>query len=78
MPIVIAAQGDTVDSLCWQYYGRTAGVTEAVLDANPDLRTLAQSSPRHSCHPAGRRPSTRTAPSGEPMGLNTKRTARHG
>ena len=27
---VIAAQGDTVDSLCWHYYGRTAGVTESV------------------------------------------------
>ncbi|MFU3873508.1 tail protein X [Pseudomonas aeruginosa] len=37
MPTVTAAQGDTVDSLCWQYYGRTAGVTEAVLDANPGL-----------------------------------------
>lgn len=37
---VIAAQGNTVDSLCWQYYGRTAGVTEAVLDANPGLADL--------------------------------------
>ena len=37
MATVIAAQGDTVDSLCWQYYGRTTGVTEAVLDANPGL-----------------------------------------
>ena len=37
MATVIAAQGDTVDSLCWSYYGRTAGVTEAVLDANPGL-----------------------------------------
>ena len=37
MATVIAAQGDTVDSLCWQYYGRTAGVTEAVLEANPGL-----------------------------------------
>lgn len=40
MPTVIAAQGDTVDSLCWGYYGRTAGVTEAVLDANPGLADL--------------------------------------
>ncbi len=30
-------QGDTVDALCWRHYGRTAGVTEAVLDANPGL-----------------------------------------
>lgn len=40
MTTVIAAQGDTVDSLCWHYYGRTAGVTEAVLDANPGLADL--------------------------------------
>lgn len=40
MATVIAAQGDTVDSLCWQYYGRTAGVTEAVLDANQGLADL--------------------------------------
>lgn len=30
-------QNDTVDTLCWRYYGRTAGVVEAVLDANPGL-----------------------------------------
>lgn len=40
MLTVIAAQGDTVDSICWDYYGRTAGVTEAVLDANPGLADL--------------------------------------
>jgi phage tail protein X len=32
-----ANQGDTVDALCWRHYGRTAGVTEAVLEANPGL-----------------------------------------
>jgi phage tail protein X len=32
-----AQQNDTVDALCWRHYGRTAGVTEAVLDANPGL-----------------------------------------
>ena len=37
MPTVIANQGDTVDAICWRYYGRTAGVTEAVLEANPGL-----------------------------------------
>ena len=38
MPVAIRAnQNDTVDSLCWRYYGRTAGVTEAVLQANPGL-----------------------------------------
>ncbi len=30
-------QNETVDALCWRFYGRTAGVTEAVLDANPGL-----------------------------------------
>ncbi|MEZ0528975.1 tail protein X, partial [Pseudomonas sp. Env-73] len=32
MPVTIRAnQNETVDALCWRYYGRTAGVTEAVL-----------------------------------------------
>lgn len=30
-------QNDTVDALCWRHYGRTAGVVEAVLKANPGL-----------------------------------------
>lgn len=30
-------QNDSVDTLCWRHYGRTAGVTEAVLAANPGL-----------------------------------------
>ena len=30
-------RNDTVDALCWRFYGRTAGVTEAVLEANPGL-----------------------------------------
>lgn len=38
MPIATRTnQNDTVDALCWRHYGRTAGVTEAVLDANPGL-----------------------------------------
>ncbi len=36
---VQALQGDTVDQLCWRHYGLTAGVTEAVLAANPWLST---------------------------------------
>ncbi len=32
-----AQQGDTVDEICLRYYGRTAGVTEAVYEANPGL-----------------------------------------
>ena len=34
---VRANQNDTVDALCWRFYGRAAGVTEAVLEANPGL-----------------------------------------
>jgi len=38
MSVTIRAyQNDTVDAMCWRYYGRTAGVTEAVLEANPGL-----------------------------------------
>ena len=32
---VRALQNDTVDQLCWRHYGKTAGVTEKVLEANP-------------------------------------------
>lgn len=32
-----AQQHDTVDAICWRHYGRTAGVTEQVLAANPGL-----------------------------------------
>ncbi|KAF1072707.1 MAG: hypothetical protein GAK45_00142 [Pseudomonas citronellolis] len=35
--ILRTEQRDTVEALCWRYYGRTVGVTEAVLDANPGL-----------------------------------------
>ncbi|MBC2659705.1 tail protein X [Pseudomonas sp. MSSRFD41] len=35
--ILRAQQNDTVDAVCWRHYGRTAGVTEAVLEANPGL-----------------------------------------
>ncbi|MES9901138.1 MAG: tail protein X [Sedimenticola sp.] len=37
MSTAITQQGDTVDQVCSRYYGRTAGVTEQVLDANPGL-----------------------------------------
>lgn len=33
-------QGDTLDAICWRHYGRTAGVTERVLEANPGLADL--------------------------------------
>ena len=37
---VIAQQGDTVDVLCHRHLGRTAGVTEAVMESNPGISAL--------------------------------------
>lgn len=37
---VYALQGDTLDAICARYYGRTEGVVETVLDANPGLSEL--------------------------------------
>ena len=37
---VRAIQGDTVDAICQRVYGRTAGVTEAVLLANSGIADL--------------------------------------
>lgn len=37
---VRSLQGDTIDQLCFRYYGRTQGVVEAVLAANPGLSAL--------------------------------------
>lgn len=37
---VIAQQGDTLDALCYRHYGRTQGVVETVLAANPGLAGL--------------------------------------
>ncbi|RLM12576.1 phage tail protein [Gibbsiella quercinecans] len=37
---VIAHQYDTVDLLCWRYYGRTDGLAEVVLLANPGLADI--------------------------------------
>jgi len=38
MPVAIRTnQNETADALCWRFYDRTAGVTEAVLEANPGL-----------------------------------------
>lgn len=36
----IALQGDTLDALCHRHYGRTGGVVEVVLAANPGLAEL--------------------------------------
>ncbi|OAT18843.1 phage tail completion protein [Buttiauxella noackiae ATCC 51607] len=42
---VTALQGDTLDALCARYYGRTEGVVEAVLRANPGLAELGEEVP---------------------------------
>ena len=34
---IYAMQGDTLDAVCARFYGRTAGVVEAVLEANSGL-----------------------------------------
>lgn len=46
---VQAQQYDTVDALCWRYYGRTEGVTEAVYQANPGLAELGPVLPTGHC-----------------------------
>lgn len=33
-------QGDTIDAVCWRYYGATKGHVEAVFAANPGLSEL--------------------------------------
>lgn len=45
MDLVHARQGDTVDLICYRHYGHTAGVTEAVLAANPGLADLGATLP---------------------------------
>lgn len=37
MQQVISLQNDSIDSICWRYYGRSLGVVELVLQANPQL-----------------------------------------
>lgn len=37
MDQVRAEQGDTLDTIVWRHYGRTGGLVEQVLDANPGL-----------------------------------------
>ena len=49
---VRAHQYDTVDALCWRHYGRTQGVTEQVLKANPGLAEYGPFLP-HGLHGGG-------------------------
>lgn len=34
---IIAIQNDTIDYICWREYGRSSGVVEMVLEANPNI-----------------------------------------
>jgi phage tail protein X len=36
----ITSQGDTLDAICWKYYGQQSGAVERVLEANPNLADL--------------------------------------
>lgn len=36
----VTRQGQTVDLVCLAHYGRTASVTELVIDANPGIAAL--------------------------------------
>jgi phage tail protein X len=40
MQTMRANQGDTLDAICYRVFGRTAGVTEAALEANTGLADL--------------------------------------
>lgn len=40
MKTVKSIQNDTIDSICWRYYGLSSGVVEMVLQANPQLAEL--------------------------------------
>jgi phage tail protein X len=56
---VRAHQYDTVDALCWRHYGRTQGVTEQVLQANPGLAEYGpfyRTGCRWSCRTLRRQP----------------------
>jgi len=37
MKTINALQNDTVDAICWREYGRSSGVVEKVLEANPGI-----------------------------------------
>ena len=37
MAVYVTQSTDTIDSICFAFYGSSRGFTEVVLDANPDL-----------------------------------------
>ncbi|WP_435955986.1 tail protein X [Dryocola sp. BD626] len=62
----IALQGDTLDALCARRYGRTEGVVEAVLLANPGLAELGEVLPHGT---AVELPDVETSPQAETVNL---------
>lgn len=42
------AQGDTLDFICWKFYGQQSGAVEAVLLANPGLADLGPVLPENT------------------------------
>lgn len=63
---VYAHQGDTLDVICARHYGRTEGVVETVLAANPGLAELGAVLPYGT---AIELPDTDTAPTAETVNL---------
>lgn len=63
---VYAMQGDTLDALCVRYYGRTEGVVETVLQANPGLSELGVILPHGT---ATDLPDVETSPTAETLNL---------
>ena len=61
-----ALQGDTLDAICVRYYGRTEGVVETVLAANPGLAELGAVLPHGT---AVELPDVQTAPVAETVNL---------
>ena len=41
----LTTQGDTVDYICWKYYGAQSGLVELVLEANPGLADIGPELP---------------------------------
>ncbi|PUW17737.1 hypothetical protein AUN00_09280 [Cronobacter sakazakii] len=68
-----ALQGDTLDAICARHYGRTEGVVETVLTANPGLAELGAVLPHGtapSCPISRRRPPLRASTYGINHGKN--------
>jgi len=63
---VYAMQGDTLDAICARHYGRTEGVVETVLKANPGLSYLGVILPHGT---AIELPETDSAPKTETVNL---------